>query len=114
MESTAVYSAMMRIRPAQACAVLKRIFFVRRRSIRTTLELSFYVDPVSIFGIELLREGVFEPELTQLFRRILRSGDTCVDLGGNEGYFSVVAATLVGSKGFVHCIEPQSRLQSIL
>jgi FkbM family methyltransferase len=37
-----------------------------------------------------------------------------VDLGANEGYFSVIASSLVGSTGRVIAIEPQSRLQTTI
>jgi FkbM family methyltransferase len=94
--------------------VVKRLIGVRRRIVRSAGGHCFDVDPVSILGIALLRYGAHEPELTQLFRSVLRPGDVCVDLGANEGYFSVVAAAAVGPRGAVHCIEPQSRLQEVL
>jgi FkbM family methyltransferase len=44
---------------------------------------------------------------------LLREEDTFVDVGGNEGYFSVVASSLT-SNGNVYCIEPQTRLQKVI
>jgi FkbM family methyltransferase len=44
----------------------------------------------------------------------LRPGYTFIDMGANEGYFSVVASHLVGPRGSVIAVEPQSRLQHIL
>ncbi len=45
--------------------------------------------------------GVYEPHVTAAIRRVLRPGDTFVDLGVNVGYFSLMAATLVGREGRV-------------
>jgi FkbM family methyltransferase len=73
----------------------------------------FWVDPVSIFGQHLLSEGVHEAQMTRLVQTVLRPLDVFVDLGANEGYFSVLASRLVAG-GRVYCIEPQSRLRPIL
>jgi predicted methyltransferase len=71
------------------------------------------VDPVWVFGIALLRDGIYEPQMTKLLYTLLRPSDTFLDVGGNEGYFSVIASTLVPD-GAVHCIEPQERLHPVL
>lgn len=44
----------------------------------------------------------------------LKPGMAFVDLGANEGFFSVVASRLVGPTGRVLAIEPQSRLASVI
>lgn len=54
----------------------------------------------------LLEEGVYEKEVTQLFQRLLRPGMTFVDIGANIGYFSILAASIVGSTGRVYAFEP--------
>ena len=69
----------------------------------------FLVDPVSILGIDLLRNRIHEPHMTKLLFTLLKPSDTFLDVGGNEGYFSVIAANLVPD-GAVHCIVPQARL----
>ena len=48
-----------------------------------------------------IAKGVYEPHVTAAIRRVLRPGDTFVDLGANVGYFSLMAATLVGRMGHV-------------
>jgi FkbM family methyltransferase len=45
---------------------------------------------------------------------VLEEGDVFVDVGANEGFFSVLASRLVGTTGRVVSIEPQSRLQNVL
>jgi FkbM family methyltransferase len=107
-----LYATLLRIRPAQLAEFLKRALRVRRIYVRTD-GFIFWVDPVSIFGQHLLSEGVHEAQMTRLLHAVLRPRDVFVDLGANEGYFSVLAARLVAG-GRVYCIEPQSRLRPIL
>lgn len=49
---------------------------------------------------------MYEPELTRLFATILREGDVFVDVGAHCGYFSRLAAQLVGQTGRVVSFEP--------
>jgi FkbM family methyltransferase len=48
----------------------------------------------------------YEPETTQLFKRLLSPGMVVVDVGGHVGYFSLLAARLVGATGKVFTFEP--------
>jgi FkbM family methyltransferase len=107
------YEALLRVRPAQVGALLKRCLCIRRRYVPTATGHRFWADPVSVFGLHLLRQHIYEPRMTKLLSVVLRPADTFLDVGGNEGYFSVIASSLM-SDGAVHCIEPQSRLQPIL
>lgn len=52
------------------------------------------------------REREYEPEVTKLFKAILRPGDTCLDIGANTGWFTTLAAELVGPQGRVIAFEP--------
>ena len=54
----------------------------------------------------LMWAGAYERELVRLFKRVLKPGMTVLDLGANIGYFSVLAAGLVGKSGQVHAFEP--------
>jgi FkbM family methyltransferase len=58
---------------------------------------------------QLMWAGSYERELVKLFKRVLAPGMTVVDLGANIGYFSVLAAGLVGNTGQVHAFEPEAR-----
>lgn len=49
--------------------------------------------------------GRWEPNLTQWLRERLRPGDVFVDVGANIGYFSLLAAEIVGASGKVVAIE---------
>ncbi|MGA2237810.1 MAG: FkbM family methyltransferase [Candidatus Bathyarchaeia archaeon] len=52
---------------------------------------------------------VHEKSTTDLFRSIVREGDVVVDLGANIGYFTMLAAKLVGKRGRVYAFEPEPR-----
>ena len=51
--------------------------------------------------------GRFERKKTALLNRFLGDGMTFVDVGGNHGYFSLIAAGLVGQTGRVFTFEPE-------
>jgi FkbM family methyltransferase len=50
--------------------------------------------------------GAYEPETTKIFRSLLIKGGIVLDVGAHIGYFSLIAAALVGRTGEVHAFEP--------
>jgi FkbM family methyltransferase len=50
--------------------------------------------------------GIFEPRETALFRKLLRPGDKVVDVGANIGWFTLLAARIIGPSGRVLAFEP--------
>lgn len=107
------YRSLYSLRPAYFGAVLKRFFGLKRRVVPFSRG-TFFIDPCSHFGLTLLGEGRYEDELTRIFETTLRQGSVFVDVGANEGYFSIVASKLVGATGRVIAVEPQSRLGPVL
>lgn len=63
---------------------------------------------------EVCFTGRYEPQETAVVRSILRPGMSFVDVGANWGYFTLMAASLVGPSGRVLSLEPDPRLFSIL
>ena len=65
-------------------------------------------------GDDIAREvfftGGYAPQETALLRAILRPGATFVDVGANWGWFTLLAAHLVGSTGRVVALEPHPQL----
>ena len=57
-----------------------------------------YIHPFYIFG--------FEKFETELFKSLIREGMVVVDIGAYAGYYSLVAANLVGEEGKVYAFEP--------
>lgn len=53
--------------------------------------------------------GAYEPDVTAVFRRVLRPGMSVIDIGANIGYFALLSASLVGPTGRVLAIEPNPR-----
>lgn len=55
----------------------------------------------------LSQNVMYEPETSQLLVDVLRDGDTFVDVGTHVGFFSMLAASLVGPSGRVVSFEPE-------
>jgi len=51
----------------------------------------------------------YEPETTQFVERVLKEGDCVVDIGAHIGYFSLLAAKIVGEHGTVLSFEPEKK-----
>jgi FkbM family methyltransferase len=103
------------------------------RRVLSQLDRQFYPSPFNVrFGVEdiarveldgmilvldredysvsskIIKERRYEPHLTAVFRRWCRPGMTVVDVGANVGYYSMLAAGLVGTTGHVMAVEPYS------
>jgi FkbM family methyltransferase len=50
--------------------------------------------------------GTWEPDVIDTLDKILKPGMIFCDIGANNGFFSVIAAKLVGPKGAVYAIDP--------
>ena len=64
-------------------------------------------------GRTLLYMGDLEPRVSHFARSFLRAGDCVLDIGGNVGWFSIVARSAVGPAGTVHAFEPQPRIAAL-
>jgi len=103
----------MRARPASLASLLKRVLGIGRTVIDTP-QGRFWVDPISNLGIALTRHGSYESGMQKTLEKFLPSGATFVDLGANEGYFTVIGANECGPGGRVVAIEPQERLLPVI
>ena len=56
----------------------------------------------------LIGSGGWEPHMTALFNQILKPGMAVIDAGANVGYYTLLAAHLVGPHGRVTAFEPNS------
>ena len=62
-----------------------------------------YPDPTSL---SISRYGFYEEGLTAMVLAYLKPGMTFLDVGAHVGYFTLLAAWLVGDTGRVHSFEP--------
>ncbi|HET8676247.1 MAG TPA: FkbM family methyltransferase [Blastocatellia bacterium] len=58
--------------------------------------------------------GRYEPQQSALLQRLLQPGMTFVDVGANWGYFTLLAAHLVGGGGRIIGLEPDPRIFRLL
>ena len=75
---------------------------------------AFHCDLRDAISREVCFTGFYEPQETALVRSILRPGMSFVDVGANWGYYTLLAASLVGSEGRVLSLEPDPRLFPLL
>lgn len=63
----------------------------------------------SDLSLALFTLGQFEPNAFAVTAELLRPGDVFIDVGANEGLYSLMAAKAVGPEGMVVAIEPSPR-----
>jgi FkbM family methyltransferase len=77
------------------------------KTVRLTPGFRMRVSPLDENGRRVYVHGLDRRErITRQFVRLLRPGDCVIDIGANVGYFTLVAARLVGPGGCVHAFEP--------
>lgn len=74
----------------------------------------YITPPDSALGRELLLWGNYEKGEVRVFHELIRRGMNVVDLGANIGYFTLIAAKLVGPEGKVFAFEPEPGNFSLL
>jgi FkbM family methyltransferase len=78
------------------------------------LGLRFECDLRNTLAREVFFTGCYEPPETMLIRRLVDPGGTFVDVGAHWGYFSLIMAEHVGTRGRVVAIEADPRIYAIL
>jgi FkbM family methyltransferase len=102
-----------RTRPAWLATYLKRLFRIKRLVVQNRVG-TFLVDPISHLGTQLIRNAEYEPDMSATLARYLSPGSVFVDIGANEGYFTIEGGRIVGPSGRVVAVEPQVRLRAVL
>jgi FkbM family methyltransferase len=82
--------------------------------VRTRQGLRLPVTTEDIHQRYLYMSGHWEPSLTAWLTKTLRPGDGFIDIGANLGYFSLLAAQLVGAGGRVLAIEASPAMYASL
>lgn len=113
MNSPLLHRWLLRVRPAELADLLKRVFRIKRRAVATPAGVTLWLDPVTQFGQHVVSPAGYEMQMSNLIKGLLRKGDVFVDVGANEGYYSVLAS-LASEDGPVFALEPQSRLIPVI
>jgi FkbM family methyltransferase len=69
-------------------------------------QLYLHGEQDQVVSRQIRERGIWEPFETSLLVSLLKPGAVFVDVGANLGYFSVLAASIVGSAGRVFAFEP--------
>lgn len=104
------------LKPKSFANIMKRLMAPdeRRRIIDTGIGIRFYGDPLTNLGRQIVLDSRYEKETIETFRSEVKPGQVVLDVGANEGLFSALAGTIVGSQGLVISVEPQSRLRDLI
>jgi FkbM family methyltransferase len=73
--------------------------------------LRIEVVPSEMTNRAMFLYGTFEISETRLVQSLLREGMTFIDVGANIGYYTLIAARLVGPTGAVHSFEPSDAMR---
>lgn len=103
-----------KLRPVELRLLIKWVLSLKREKVVLPGNQVFEVDPISDFGLRLIKDNSYELEMTNFIESLLDKDDTFIDLGANEGFFTVLAGLLVSKKGKVFSIEPQKKLWSVI
>jgi len=90
---------------------LKRLGFV---TVNTAFNFKIIVNPAEFIGKHIYIEGIYEPDCTYLFNKLLNAGDCVLDVGANIGYFTLLASKLVGLEGKVFAFEALPQIMQVL
>jgi FkbM family methyltransferase len=63
-------------------------------------------DPPDPSGRAIAAAGLWEWNVGAVIEQLLRPGDVFVDVGANAGYYTALAARIVGREGHVYALEP--------
>jgi FkbM family methyltransferase len=76
--------------------------------------LRIEVTPREMINRAIFLYGTFEISETRLVQAFLRPGMTFLDVGAHIGYYTLIAAGLVGDAGRVHSFEPGKEMRTHL
>ena len=88
-------------------------FYIRKSPARTLI-IDYYLKKYQVeidSSVDIQRRmlsGKYEEDTLAIVQRLVRPGDTCIDIGANVGAITIALADRVGSSGRVEAFEPGS------
>lgn len=73
-----------------------------------------HIRPERLIDARIFFTGDYEPEVKQIFKALIREGQTVLDVGANIGVHTLFFSTLVGGHGKVISCEPSKANQRAL
>jgi len=99
----------------------RRITIIKKHLKKVERFIRLIAKVTGLWQLELLfvpfihfRSSSFEPKVEERIRERLRNGWTFVDVGASFGYYTVLAAIIMGPEGRVVSIEPAPKESYIL
>lgn len=91
-----------------SCLVLgfRRLLGLPSHTVARRHGLSWDLDLTEAIDLSIYLLGRFEPSTVKLYRKLVKPGDTVLDIGGNIGAHTLPLAGLVGPNGRVIAFEP--------
>lgn len=88
------------------------VYYVGDHTVLTNLVYGpkIYLDTRDIVQANIMYHGIWEKWVSDLFLDCLKPGMTVLDIGAHCGYYSLLAAMMVGKNGKVHAFEPNEKM----
>lgn len=87
--------------------LLPKSFFCKKEKNINGVIFSLNFDyPIDEIFLKQVCFDCYEVSLTEMMKKILKPGDTFIDIGANIGNLTALGASLVGKDGEVHSFEP--------
>lgn len=103
-----------KLRPLELQIFIKKILRFKRKHFKTPDGRVYWIDTLSNLGMSLESEKSYEIAMSNTINDILGKGKTFIDIGANEGYFTILGSKLCGNEGKVISFEPQKKLLPII
>lgn len=112
-----VNGKVQRIEPTVPAAERREVSFSITRNNRS-YQMRYFFDTTRPtqrnMAAHIVNGSLYEPEVSLMLMRVLQEGDGVIDVGANVGFFTVLAAQLVGKTGRVYAFEPEQENFSCL
>lgn len=107
-----IYEVLFNLKPKELGSFFIWLFRIRR-VLRRVNGIDILVNPAGQVGIETAKCQKLSDRLVTAIEA-LPTGGTFIDVGANEGLYSLIAARTVTASGQVYSIEPQERLWPVI